>query len=65
MNTDEFNEAVIVGIIKTLEIMKDVLLECDNLNKINFNEIIELRKRDMVDPSVLDCLIDASNENLM
>lgn len=45
--------------------MKDVLLECDNLNKINFNEIIELRKRDMVDPSVLDCLIDASNENLM
>ena len=64
MNSDEFNHSVIVGIIKTLEIMNKVLLKGDNLNQIDFNEIIELRKRVLVVPSVMDCLIEVSNENL-
>jgi hypothetical protein len=63
-SNDELNDACLVGIIKTLKIMKEVKLEGDNLNDIDFDEIIELRRRDMVDPSLLECFIEASKEHL-
>ena len=61
MNIDEFNDALLVGIIRTLNILKEVKEEGDNLNEINFQEIIELRKRDMIDPSMLECVVESTN----
>ncbi len=61
MNIDEFNDALLVGIIKTLKIMKEVKEEGDNLNDIDFQEVIELRKRDMIDPSMLECIVELSD----
>ena len=58
MNIDEFNDALLVGIIKTLKIMAEVKEEGDNLNDIDFQEVIELRKRDMMDPSMLECIVE-------
>ena len=67
MNHEELNDAVIVGIIKTLKIMKEVRLEGDNLNDIDFDQVIEIRRRDMLDTSLLECLVevdDKSNKDL-
>jgi hypothetical protein len=64
MNYDELNDAILVGIIKTLTIMKEVKSEGDDLNTVNFDEVIEQRRRDMVDPSLLECYVDVSDENL-
>jgi|TARA_B110000467_G_C18152510_1_gene384979 hypothetical protein len=67
MNHEELNDAVIVGIIKTLKIMKEVRLEGDNLNDIDFDQVIEIRRRDMMDTSLLECLVevdDKSNKDL-
>ena len=61
MNIDEFNDALLVGIIKTLKIMKEVKEDGDNLNDIDFQEVIELRKRDMIDPSMLECIVELSD----
>ena len=61
MNIDEFNDILLVGIIRTLNILKEVKEEGDNLNEINFQEIIELRKRDMIDPSMLECIVELSD----
>ena len=61
MNIDEFNDALLVGIIKTLKIMKEVKEEGDNLNDIDFQEVIELRKRDMIDPSMLECIVELTD----
>ena len=64
MNYDELNDAILVGIIKTLTIMKEVKSEGDDLNTVDFDEVIEHRRRDMVNPSLLECLVDVSDENL-
>jgi len=64
MNYDELNDAILVGIIKTLTIMKEVKSEGDDLNTVDFDEVIEQRRRDMVDPSLLECYVDVSDENL-
>ena len=64
MNYDELNDAILVGIIQTLKIMKEVKSEGDDLNTVNFDEVIEQRRRDMVDPSLLECYVDVSDENL-
>ena len=61
MNIDEFNDALLVGIIKTLKIMKEVKEDGDNLNDIDFQEVIELRKRDMIDPSMLECIVELTD----
>jgi hypothetical protein len=58
LNIDEFNDVLLVGIIKTLKIMAEVKEEGDNLNDIDFQEVIELRKRDMMDPSMLECIVE-------
>jgi hypothetical protein len=61
LNIDEFNDALLVGIIKTLKIMKEVKEEGNNLNDIDFQEVIELRKRDMIDPSMLECIVELTD----
>jgi hypothetical protein len=61
LNIDEFNDALLVGIIKTLKIMKEVKEEGDNLNDIDFQEVIELRKRDMMNPSMLECIVELTD----
>jgi len=63
MNIEELNDAVLVGIIKTLNIMKQVRSEGDNLNDINFDQVIELRRRDIVDTSMLECIFDVSTKS--
>ena len=63
MNHEELNDAVIVGIIKTLKIMKEVRLEGDNLNDIDFDQVIEIRRRDMMDTSLLECLIEVDEKS--
>ena len=63
MNIDEFNDVLLAGIIKTLKIMKDVKEEGDNLNDIDFQEVIELRKRDMMDPSMLECIVKLTDRS--
>ena len=64
MNHDELNDAILVGIIKTLTIMNEVKSEGDDLNTVDFDEVIEHRRRDMVNPLLLECLVDVSDENL-
>ena len=64
MNHDELNDAILVGIIQTLKIMKDVRSEGDDLNDIDFDQVIEHRCRDLVDPSFLEYFIEISHENL-
>ena len=61
MNIDEFNDVLLAGIIKTLKIMKEVKEDGDNLNDIDFQEVIELRKRDMMDPSMLECIVELTD----
>lgn len=63
MNHEEFNDSILVGMIKVLEIMKEVKSEGDDLNTIDFDEIIEMRKRDIVDTSMLDSIICTQNKN--
>jgi hypothetical protein len=63
MSIDEFNDAIIVGIIKTLNIMKEIKSEGDNLNDVDFDQVIELRRRDMVDVSMLECIFDVSTKS--
>ena len=63
MNHEELNDAVIVGIIKTLKIMKEVRLEGDNLNDIDFDQVIEIRRRDMMDTSLLECLVEVDDKS--
>ena len=64
MNHDELNDAILVGIIKTLTIMKEVKSEGDDLNNVDFDQVIELRRRDMLNPLLLECFVDVSDENL-
>ena len=64
MNYDELNDAILVGIIKTLTIMKEVKSEGDDLNTVDFDKVIEYRRRDMVNPLLLECVVDVSDENL-
>ena len=59
MSPDQLNDAILVGIIKTLKIMKEVKSEGDDLNNVDFDQVIELRRRDLVDPSFLECIVDA------
>lgn len=65
MSIDELNDAILVGIIKTLNIMKEIQTEGDDLNEIDFDEVIENRRRDMVDVSMLECVIIADSKDGM
>ena len=51
---DDINNAILTGIVKTLEIMRDVHDQGDDLNEIDFDEVIEMRMRDMTDARIYD-----------
>tara|TARA_X000001382_G_scaffold113587_1_gene91434 strand:- start:100 stop:309 length:210 start_codon:yes stop_codon:yes gene_type:complete len=51
---DDINNAILTGIVKTLEIMRDVHDQGDDLNEIDFDEVIEMRMRDMTDTRIYD-----------
>jgi len=51
---DDINNAILTGIVKTLEIMRDVHDQGDDLNEIDFDEVIEMRMRDMTDTTIYD-----------
>lgn len=54
--SEDIENAILSGIVKTLEIMKEVREEGDDLNSIDFNEVIEMRIRDMTDRSIYDAI---------
>jgi hypothetical protein len=51
---EDINNAILTGIVKTLEIMRDVHDQGDDLNEIDFDEVIEMRMRDMTDRTIYD-----------
>lgn len=51
---DDINNAILTGIVKTLEILRDVHDQGDDLNEIDFDEVIEMRMRDMTDTRIYD-----------
>jgi len=51
---EDINNAILTGIVKTLEIMRDVHDQGDDLNEIDFDEVIEMRMRDMTDTRIYD-----------
>ena len=53
-SAEDINNAILTGIVKTLEIMRDVHDQGDDLNEIDFDEVIEMRMRDMTDTTIYD-----------
>jgi hypothetical protein len=60
---EDINNAILTGIVKTLQIMKDVKSQGDDLNEIDFDEIIEMRMRDMTDKSIFNETKEADDED--
>ena len=61
--SEDIENAILSGIVKTLQIMKDVREEGDDLNSIDFDEVIEMRIRDMTDRSIYDAIQCVENSN--
>jgi hypothetical protein len=61
--SEDIENAILSGIVKTLEIMKEVRGEGDNLNDIDFDEVIEMRMRDMTDRSIYDGIQSTENSD--
>jgi|TARA_R100001244_G_scaffold123877_2_gene93589 hypothetical protein len=60
---EDINNAILTGIVKTLQIMKDVKAQGDDLHEIDFDEIIEMRLRDMTDTHIFDETKEAPDED--
>ena len=60
---EDINNAILTGIVKTLQIMKDVKAQGDDLHEIDFDEIIEMRLRDMTDTHIYDETKEAHDED--
>ena len=61
--SEDIENAILSGIVKTLEIMKEVRGEGDNLNDIDFDEVIEMRMRDMTNRSIYDGIQSTENSD--
>ena len=61
--SEDINNAILTGIVKTLEILKDVKAQGDDLNEVDFEEIIEMRLRDMTDRRIFDETKEAPDED--
>jgi hypothetical protein len=61
--SEDIENAILSGIVKTLQIMKDVREEGDDLNSIDFDEVIEMRIRDMTDRSIYDAIQPMENSD--
>ena len=60
---EDINNAILTGIVKTLEIMRDVHDQGDDLNEIDFDEVIEMRMRDMTDRSIYHGIHSTDNND--
>ena len=54
MNQQEVNDYFLAGMIRALEIVQEVRAEGDDLNTVQWQKVIEMRRRDMFDVSKLD-----------
>ena len=54
MNQQEMNDCFLAGMIRALESIKEVRAEGDDLNTVEWQEVIDLRRCDMFDVSKLD-----------
>jgi len=54
MNHEQIHDYFLAGMIRALETVRDVRTEGNNLNTVQWQEVIEMRRRDMVDVSKLD-----------
>ena len=63
-SSEDINNAILTGIVRTLEIMKDVKAQGDNLNHVDLDEIIEMRKRDMTDRRIFNVTQEADDNGL-
>ena len=63
ITTEDINNAILTGIVKTLQIMKDVRDQGDDLNTIDFDEVIEMRMRDMTDTRIYYSTQEANDED--
>ena len=54
MNPEHIHDYFLAGMIRALEIVQEVRAEGDDLNDVQWHEVIEMRRRDMVDVSKLD-----------
>ena len=61
--SEDIENAILSGIVKTLQIMKDVREEGDDLNSIDFDEVIEMRIRDMTDRSIYHAIQPMENSD--
>ena len=63
-SSEDISNAILTGIVKTLEIMKDIKSQGDDHNDVNLDEIIEMRKRDMTDRSIYHGIQRADDNEL-
>ena len=49
MNPQEANDYFLAGMIRALEIVQEVRAEGDDLNTVQWQKVIDLRRRDMFD----------------
>ena len=54
MNPEQTQDYFLAGMIRALESIREVRAEGDDLNDVQWHEVIEMRRRDMVDVSKLD-----------
>ena len=54
MNQQEMNDYFLAGMIRALESIQEVRAEGDDLNTVEWQEVIDLRRCDMFDVSKLD-----------
>jgi hypothetical protein len=63
-SSEDINNAILTGIVKTLEILKDVKAQGDDLNDVDYPEVIEMRLRDMTDRGIYNCTKEADDNGL-
>ena len=54
MNPQEMNDYFLAGMIRALESIREVRAEGDDLNTVQWQKVIEMRRRDMFDVRKLD-----------
>jgi len=54
MNYQEMNDYFLAGMIRALEIVQEVRTEGDDLNTVQWQKVIEMRRCDMFDVRKLD-----------
>ncbi len=54
MNPEQAHDYFLAGMIRALESIQEVRAEGDDLNNVQWHEVIEMRRLDMADVSKLD-----------